>query len=250
MVLAGKEPPDECDGKLAWGSSREDTSAVGAGAGSNARARLPPVSFPLRADRPCPTSTGHTPLEGVVCAHAPIRTHARDPSRRPGRQEPGGHRPRHPPDHGRRRPDHQGRPVGPPPARLPDRPVPRGLVPHRPVRGARRRCWSSSSTASSSPRRSSATSSPATSARPSRPPRGRRCRRRRGRRGRRRPARRTCTTTRTRTTCPSGSARTRARRPRPPSTEERNDDGPVQGDDHRQPRVAIPRCATRRPTAR
>ena len=62
-----------------------------------------------------------------------------------------------PPDHRRWRPDRQGRPVGPPPARLPDRPVPRRLVPHRPVRRAGRRCWPSWSTASSSPRRSSGT---------------------------------------------------------------------------------------------
>ena len=33
------------------------------------------------------------------------------------------------------RPDRQGRPMGPPPARLPDRPAPRRLVPHHPLRG-------------------------------------------------------------------------------------------------------------------
>ena len=131
MVLAGKEPPYE----LRWGSvpgvASEHTSTVPNPQGPVLDYRL--IPFPLRADRLRPTSTGHTHWKERLRACA-VRTHARDPSGRPGRQEPGGHRPRHPPDHGRRRPDHQGRTVGTTAARLPDRPVPGRLVPHRPLR--------------------------------------------------------------------------------------------------------------------
>src|SRR4029450_2171342 len=65
--------------------------------------------------------------------------HPAPASRRGGRPGPGGRRPPPPPDRGQRRADRQGRPLGPPPACLPDRPVPRRLVPHHPVRGAVRR---------------------------------------------------------------------------------------------------------------
>ena len=116
------------------------------------------------------------------------------------------------------RPDREGRPVGPPTTGLSHRPLPRGLVPHRAVRRRPATPSSSSSTACSSPRRSSATSSSATSARSRRAARGWHAdgddvRRRRS-------ARPASTRKRKRMIAASGSARTRARRLRPPSTEE------------------------------
>ena len=101
-MLAGTGPPVGCEWDVCWGSPRgyiaRDSASVARVSGT-ARARLPPVSFPLRADRRVRRQRG-IPIGRSACAHAPLRTHARHPPRRRGRQEPGGHRPRHPPDHG------------------------------------------------------------------------------------------------------------------------------------------------------
>ena len=133
-----------------------------------------------------------------------------------------------------RRPDRQGRPVGPPPAGLPDRPPPRRLVPHHPVRGAVRRDHRAGAHACSSPRRSCATSSPASSARSSRPaPATAPSSTSSSARISRPASRKTRTTTMPR----SSSTNPRARRLRPRSTDGRRDHGVLQGHDHRQPRA-------------
>ena len=121
-----------------WGCLRRIHRArreVGTGR-LRARARLPLrfLSAPRRH-----AVNGASPLEGVP---ARMRRYELMLVIRPdvaGRQEPGCHRPDHPPDRRRRRPDRQGRPLGPPPAGLSDRSPPRRLVPDRPVRGAARR---------------------------------------------------------------------------------------------------------------
>ena len=138
MVLAGTKSPR--DGRSMGARSRvaqriqrrpgEGPAPPGGPGDLRARLRVCPFrSVPVRP------SAGH-PHWKELCAYAPLRTHARHPPGRGGRQEPGPRRPDHPRDRRVRRPDRQGRPVGPPPAGLPDRSPSRGLVPHHPVRGA------------------------------------------------------------------------------------------------------------------
>ena len=179
------------------------------------RLRIGPAT-PSRRSRPA-VSAGRYPRGRSRCPRAPLRTDAGPPTGRRRRSVPGHHRPDHPPDHRRRRPDRQGRPVGPPPSRLPDRPLPRGLVPHRDLRGPGRGRSSSSSAACSSPRSCSATSSPGSSDR-SRPPAAATTPQ-----PRTSSTRVTCRRSRTRRTrsSASGSTSPRARPLRPRSTERR-----------------------------
>src|SRR3954447_14663533 len=132
MVLAGTRPPRTgWAGRAGRADSLLDRSPRGyngglSGAVRRGRSRrvemgrgatLPAFPFgsapPVGPYGPSPVS-GTFPIGRSVLAHAPIRTDAGPASRRGGRQGPSGHRPHHPRDRGRRRPDRESRPVGPP----------------------------------------------------------------------------------------------------------------------------------------